>query len=118
MKHLRIILFFAFFYASNTFSQSLPDFSVSNTNHVSDYFCMFSFKESEAKKIGEDFLFTSRVFPQEIDTIITDTFYFSFNQKYVKFRIKKISVSRNGTEYTIVDSFPSSDTLKWRLTEM
>ena len=115
MRYVRIALIIVLFNISNVFSQQLPDFIVANTNVVTEYFSMFAFTESESNKVDDDFLFTAQVLPRQNDTIITDTLFFGFNEKYAKMRIKMISISRNGVDYYSVDSFPISDTLKWKL---
>jgi hypothetical protein len=115
MKYIKSLLSVLFTLLGNVFSQQLPEFTVTNSsNNPSIYFSRIAFDESESQKIGDDYLFTSSVRPDN-DTIITDTLFFCFNDNIVRIRIKEISFSRNEVEYISVNSFTASDTSKWKL---
>ena len=114
MRYFKFILTIILINFFNVFSQKLPDFTVhKNSQNPGDYFSDVLF-ENSSQKVGDDYLFESVI---RNNTLVTDSIFFGFNKPIYSIRIKKISFSRNGSEYFIVDSFPVRDTLKWVFVE-
>ncbi|NLW30253.1 MAG: hypothetical protein GXY77_02215 [Fibrobacter sp.] len=117
MRYFKFILTIILINFFNIFSQKLPDFTVhKNSQNPGDYFSDVLFYENSSQKVGDDYLFESIIYPDN-NTLVTDSIFFGFNKPIYSIRIKKISFSRNGSEYFIVDSFPVRDTLKWVFVE-
>ncbi len=109
--HFSAIIFVCF---SAAFSQVEPDLLLYGAKGT-DYFSRLYFRNN-FQKVGDDFLYSDNVDRGMNDSLLVDTVFFSFINGFRSISIRKISFSRNGTEYCSADSFSIGDTVKWKLT--
>ena len=65
-------------YFGDVFAQQPLDFYL-YTDKVSNSLCSFPLSENEAQRVGNNYLFISKIRTRPIDTLITDSLFLSFN---------------------------------------
>ena len=98
------------FCLADSWAQKNPDLiiSVAGNSHRSLYYF------DQIEKVGDDYSAVWEI--QFEDSVIADTLYFSF-LTVKEILIKRVAFLRGGVEYFSEDSFPSSDSIKWKLKE-